>query len=226
MDTKTIYQFLNDLAVNNDREWFKANRDSYLLMNRNVDELAELLISLVAEADPSASGLTARDVTYRIYRDTRFSNDKTPYKDHVGIFINPPRGKKSLRYGYYFHLQPGESLIAAGNMPGPTALSNAIRKEIFNNVEEYLGIINDPEFKRWFPTVGGDPLVKAPAGFPKDWEHIDLLKPRYFGTEMHVPDSFFKDTKTLAERLRPVIRQMKRLNDFVNYSVDIFEGFD
>lgn len=225
MDTKIIYQFLGELAAKNNREWFNAHRDTYLLMNQNMCELAEQLIALVAEVDPAAANLRVQDVTYRIYRDTRFSLDKTPYKDHVGIFINPPRGKKSLRYGYYFHLQPGESLICAGNMPGPTALTNAIRKEIFNNVDEYLGIIEDPEFKRYFPTVGDDPLVKAPAGFPKDWEHIDLLKPRSFGALTQVPDSFYQESDTLARRLRPILRQMKRLNDFVNYSVDIFEGF-
>lgn len=225
MDTKIIYDFLKALTANNNRDWFKAHRDQYLLMNQNLVELAELLIALVAEVDPSASQLRVQDVTYRIYRDTRFSSDKTPYKDHVGIFINPPRGKKSLRYGYYFHLQPGESLIAAGNIPGPPALSNAIRKEIYYNIDEYLGIIDDPEFKRYFPTVGAEPLVKAPVGFPKDWEHIDLLKPRSFGTLMPVPDSFFMESDTLPERVRPILKQMKRINDFVNYTVDIFEGF-
>lgn len=225
MDTKIIYEFLEDLDANNNRDWFAAHRDSYLLMNQNLCELAELLIGLVAEIDPAASGLTVKDVTYRIYRDTRFSTDKTPYKDHAGIFINPPRGKKSLRNGYYFHLQPGESIIAAGNMPGPTALTNAIRKEIFCNIDEYLGIIDDPEFKQYFPTVGDNPLVKAPVGFPKDWEHIDLLKPRSFGATMQVSDSFFSQSETLAGRLRPILKQMKRLNDFVNYTVDIYEGF-
>lgn len=226
MDTKAIYSFIEGLTANNNRDWFNAHREQYLQMNQNLSELAELLIALVAEIDSSAARLSVHDVTYRIYRDTRFSLDKTPYKDHVGIFINPPRGKKSLRNGYYFHLQPGESLIAAGNMPGPTALANAIRKEIYCNVDEYLGIINDPDFKKYFPTVGSDLLVKAPAGFPKDWEHIDLLKPRSFGALSQVPDSFYLESDTLAERLRPILKQMKRINDFVNYSVDEFEGFE
>lgn len=223
MNIKGIYKFLTELTANNDRDWFKAHREEYLAMNQSYNELAELLLSLVAEVDPETSRLRVKDVVYRIYRDTRFSLDKTPYKDHAGIFINPPRGKKSLRNGYYFHLQPGESMIAAGNMPGPTALTNAIRKEIYNNVDEYLEIIRDPEFTKYFPTVGDDPLVKAPAGFPKDWEHIDLLKPRSFGAFANVPDTFYTDSDTLARRLRPVIKQMKRLNDFVNYTVDEFE---
>lgn len=223
MKTEIIYKFLKKLSANNNREWFKAHHAEYVLMNQNVCELAELLISLVAEIEPEAARLQVQDVTYRIYRDTRFSADKTPYKTHVGIFINPPRGKKSLRYGYYFHLEPGASIIAAGNMPGPTALANAIRKEIFYNVDEYLEIIRDPEFSKYFPNIGDDPLVKAPKGFPKDWEHIDLLKPRSFGATSPVPDAFYMDVPTLADRLRPIIRQMKRINDFVNYTVDEFE---
>lgn len=223
MELKLIYTFLRDLKLNNNRDWFHANKDKYLVVKQNVDELAEMLIRLVAEVEPSASNMRVADVTYRIYRDTRFSLDKTPYKTHIGIFINPPRGKKSLRYGYYFHLEPDNSLIAAGNMPGPTALTNAIRKEIFSNVEEYLSIIDDKEFKKYFPVVGEDPLVNAPKGFPKDWEYIDLLKPRSFGAYAMEKDSFFtKDG--LADRLRPIIRQMKRLNDFVNYTVDDFES--
>lgn len=226
MDIKLIYKFLRDLSANNNREWFNAHRDTYLKMNKSVAELAELLISLVAEVDPAAAHLSVQYVTYRIYRDTRFSSDKTPYKTHVGVFINPPYGKKSLRYGYYFHLEPKASIIAAGNLPGPTPLTNAIRKEIYCNIDEYLDIIRDPEFTVFFPSVGEYLLVKAPKGFPKDWEYIDLLKPRSFTASANVPDTFYTDTSTLAERLRPVIRQMKRLNDFMNYTVDDFEGIE
>ncbi len=224
MNTKEIFEFLKELIANNDRDWFKANREAYLSMNQSYYELAEKLLSLVAEIEPDATSLRVQEVVYRIYRDTRFSSDKTPYKNHVAIFINPPRGKKSLRYGYYFHLEPGASLIAAGNVLGPTALTNAIRKEIYCNIDEYLGIIKDPEFSKYFPTVGADPLLKAPAGFPKDWEHINLLKPRSFGALAQVPDSFYIESATLSDRMRPILKQMKRINDFINYSVDEFEG--
>lgn len=220
MDTKSIYKFLKEIAKHNDREWFAANRPMYDKAKENIDALAEMLIALIAEVDPEASRLRVPDVTYRIYRDTRFSLDKTPYKTHVGIFINPPEGKKSLRNGYYFHLEPGASLLGCGNLPGPTNIINAIRGDIYANVDEYLEIIDDPEFKKYFPKVGEDCLVKAPKGFPKDWEYIDLLKPRSFGSMIEVPDSFYTESDTLADRLRPMIRQMKRYNDFINYVFD------
>ena len=219
---KQIYKFLKSLRNHNDREWFNAHKDEYLQVKAKSDELAAALLSLIGEFDPDALRLGVKDVTYRIYRDTRFSNDKTPYKTHIGIFINPPRGKKSLRYGYYFHLEPGSSLICAGNMPGPTRLTNMIRQDIYDNIDEWLEIVESPEFKKYFPVVGSDPLKTAPKGFPKDWEYIDYLKPREFGAMASVDDDFYSAPK-LIDRLRPVVAQMKRLNDFVNYTVDIYE---
>ena len=120
---KEVYKFLKDLSRNNNREWFLANKQRYLDVKARVDELASLLIGLVSEFDPRASRLSASDCTYRIYRDTRFSNDKTPYKTHFGIFINPPLGKKGETLGYYFHLEPEASLVCeltSSTIPMPT----------------------------------------------------------------------------------------------------------
>lgn len=223
MNVKSIYKFLKGITKNNNREWFNDNKPLYLEAKENADQLAMLLLSLVGEVEPDATKLRLSDITYRIYRDTRFSIDKTPYKTHIGIFINPPKGKKSLRYGYYFHLEPGKSIVCGGNMPAPTPITTAIRKEIFNNIDEYLEIIKDPDFQQYFPEVGGDCLKMAPKGFPKDWEYIDLLKPREFGVVMNVEDEFYEDIENLPDKLRPIIRQMKRLNDFINYTIDDFE---
>lgn len=220
--SKTI-RFLKSLARHNDREWFNAHKDEYLKVKAETDDLAERLIGLIAEFDPEASRMSARDVTYRIYRDTRFSTDKTPYKTHVGIFINPPRGKKSWRNGYYFHIEPTNSFLCGGNMPAPAPLTLAIRRSIYDNIEEYLEIVEDPAFKQYFPTVGMERLKMAPKGFPKDWPYIEYLKPKDFGTLMHVDDDFYS-SPDLLERLRPIIAQIKRLNDFINYTVDEFES--
>ena len=220
--SKTI-SFLKSLARHNDREWFNAHKEQYLKVKEENDALAERLIALIAEFEPEASRMSARDVTYRIYRDTRFSSDKTPYKTHIGIFINPPRGKKSWRYGYYFHQEPGNSFICGGNMPAPAPLTKALRQSVMDNIEEYLGIVEDPEFKRYFPTVGMERLKMAPKGFPKDWEYIEYLKPKDFGVMMPVDDEYLQ-APDVIDRLRPVIAQIKRLNDFINYTVDEFES--
>ncbi|MDE5924309.1 MAG: DUF2461 domain-containing protein, partial [Muribaculaceae bacterium] len=125
-----IIKFLKALGRNNNREWFALHKEEYLKVKEEVDRLAERLIAIVATVDPDAARFRPADVTYRIYRDTRFSTDKTPYKTHIGIFINPPAGKKSPRCGYYFHLEPEEFLVCAGNMPLPGPLTRAIRQSI------------------------------------------------------------------------------------------------
>lgn len=218
-----IIPFLRSLRRHNDREWFNANKDKYIKVKEETDALAERLIALISEFEPAAANMTARDVTYRIYRDTRFSSDKTPYKTHIGIFINPPRGKKSWRYGYYFHLEPDNSFVCGGNMPAPGPLTRAIRQSIYDNIDEYLEIINDIEFKQYFPTIGMERLKSAPKGFPKDWEFIEYLKPKDYGTLMSVDDDFLTSPDTI-DRLRPIVKQIKRLNDFINYTVDEYEA--
>ncbi len=149
-----IIPFLRSLRSHNDREWFAANKERYLKVREAVEALASRLILLVGETDPSALHMRPSDVTYRIYRDTRFSADKTPYKTHIGIFINPPRGKKSWRYGYYFHLEPDNCFICGGNMPAPGPLTRALRQSVFDNIEEFRAIVEDEEFRRFFPSIG------------------------------------------------------------------------
>ncbi len=175
---KEILGFLWELQRNNNREWFHANKPRYDEVKRRIDDLAMRLIAAVAAVDPEAAMLTPRDCTYRIYRDTRFSNDKTPYKTHIGIFINPPGGKKSLTCGYYLHLEPGKSFFAAGTICLPSPVIRAIRRSIYDNVDEYRSIVEDPQFTALFPRVGENPVKTAPQGFPKDWEYIGLIRPR------------------------------------------------
>lgn len=218
-----IIPFLRSLRRHNDREWFAAHKDGYLLVREEVEELASRLIVLVGELEPDALRMRPADVTYRIYRDTRFSTDKSPYKTHIGIFINPPRGKKSWRYGYYFHLEPDNSFICGGNMPAPGPLTRAIRQSVFDNIEEYLEIVEDEEFRALFPTVGLERLKVAPRGFPRDWPHIEHLKTRDYGTLLRVADDYLT-LPGVEERLRPVLRQIKRLNDFINYTIDEHEA--
>lgn len=174
---KEVYDFLLELRSHNDRDWFNANKERYLQAKAVTEELTERLIAGVTRFDPEAARLRPTDCTYRIYRDTRFSNDKTPYKTHIGIYINPPGGKKSPTAGYYLHLEPGQTMVAGGAWCPESAQLKAIRQDIFDNYDEYLEIIHSPKFSQFFSEVGEDFLKTAPKGFPKDWEHIDLLRP-------------------------------------------------
>ena len=86
---QTIFEFLNELKLNNNREWFNTNKERWLDVRNRSEAIALRLIAEVAKFDPDAARLTPSDCIYRIYRDTRFSADKTPYKTHIGIYINP-----------------------------------------------------------------------------------------------------------------------------------------
>ncbi len=111
---KEILSFLKELSANNNREWFEAHRPTYLEIKKKVEDMTQTLIDGIAKFEPTASALRPSDCLYRIYRDTRFSPDKTPYKNHIGIYINPFGGKKSELAGYYLHIQPGNMLVGGG----------------------------------------------------------------------------------------------------------------
>ena len=220
---KSIIAFLRSLRKHNDRIWFNENKDRYLGVKAKVEALTERLIAGVSEFDPDAARLKPSDCLYRIYRDTRFSADKTPYKTHIGIYINPPYGKKSPRCGYYLHLEPDNCLVAGGCWCPEGAMLKAIRQDIFDNVEEYLDIIGSEEFSKYYSNVGDNLLKTAPKGFPKDWEHIDLLKPRDFTAfaPLGTDDLTAKDFESrVLERMKAA----KPLNDFFNYTIDEMGG--
>ena len=216
---KLVLDFLRDLSENNNREWFNANKARYLTVKANIESLAELLINQVSAFEPAASALRPNDCMYRIYRDTRFSLDKTPYKTHIGVFINPHGGKKSHAAGYYLHIEPGASLVAGGAWcPDPDEL-RGIRTDIYENVDEYIEILSDPEFRKYYDEVGEDCLKTAPKGFPKDWEYIDFLKPRSFTTYTSLSDRQVLSPdfeKLVAERMHALFK----FNRFLNYTLD------
>jgi len=221
-DTKNIkdtFRFLKTLAANNDREWFNAHKEEYLAVKKYIEDLTERLLAALCEIEPEASRLSPSDCLYRIYRDTRFSADKTPYKTHIGIFINPPAGKKSERCGYYFHIEPGNCLVAGGAWCPPAPLLKEYRRSIYDNVEEYLEIINDPAFKDKIAIVGEDLLKTVPKDFPKDWEHIDLLKPRSFVVYAPVSDREIL-SGDVVDTAFSRFRVIKPYNDFLNYTFE------
>lgn len=220
---KEILKFLKSLAGNNNREWFLAHKDEYLKVKTQIDELTALLIAGVASFEPEAARLSPSDCTYRIYRDTRFSHDKTPYKTHIGIFICPPYGKRVNRMGYYLHIEPGNSLVAVGTVCLPSKAVSAIRMSIYDNVEEYIDIIHSPEFKEAYPEVGENPLKTAPKGVPKDWEYVELVRLRDFVASHVLKDSELSRAD-LVEKVTRLFRIGKPFNDFVNFALDEIGG--
>ncbi len=216
---KETLRFLDELAANNNRDWFAANRERYLCVKERTENLATRLIASLSEFELSAAMLEARDCMYRIYRDTRFSADKTPYKRHIGIFINPFGGKKSQLAGYYLHLEPNNVFVGGGIWCPTAPVLKAVRRSIFDNVDEYIGILNSNNFRSHFNIVGEDFLKTAPKGFPKDWEHIDLLRPRSFTALGKLPE----DAVAFDDVVRAATESFKALQPFNNFLNYVYE---
>lgn len=221
MDVSVIFRFLKELSANNNREWFNQHKEMYENARTEFEAFVSEVISTISLFDESIRGIQVKDCTYRIYRDTRFSLDKTPYKTHLGAYINA-KGKKSEHCGYYIHIQPDGCLLAGGSIcPSPKVLK-AIRQAIYDNTDEYISIVEDPLFKKYFPVVGDNFLKTAPKGFPKDFKYIDYLKCREYTCTHRVADDFFASPDVL-ERISDVFKQMKRFADFTNYTIDELE---
>ena len=189
MNIPVIFQFLKDLSANNNRDWFNEHRAEYETARVEFENFLATVIARISLFDESIRGIQPKDCTYRIYRDTRFSTDKTPYKIHFGGYINA-KGKKSDHCGYYVHLQPAGSMLAGGSLCLPSNVLKAVRQSIYDNIEEFVAIVEDPEFKKYFPVIGEDFLKTAPKGFPKDFKYIDYLKCKEYVCSYNVPDDF------------------------------------
>jgi conserved hypothetical protein TIGR02453 len=221
MNIPIIFQFLKELSLNNNREWFNDHKDDYMKAQTEFENLLTAIIQRISLFDDEIVGIQAKDCTYRIYRDVRFSQDKSPYKLHIGGYING-KGKKSEHCGYYVHLQLGYCMLAGGSLCPPPNILKALRQSVYDNIDEYRSIVEDPAFKKYFPVIGENFLKTAPKGFPKDFKYIDYLKPKEFICSYQVPDEFFLDEKML-DNVADAFKQLKRFSDFTNYTIDEFE---
>lgn len=220
MNIPVIFQFLKDLAANNNREWFGAHRDRYEAARHEFDELLTVMIARISMFDETIRGIEPKDCTWRIYRDTRFSEDKSPYKIHFGGFVSA-KGKKSDHSGYYLHLQPDHCMLAGGSYCLPSPVLKAVRQAVYDNMDEFRSIVEDPAFTKYFPVVGDDFLKTAPKGFPRDYPYLKYLQCRQYAIYCYKPDSFFTEPNFLDE-MDVIFKQMKRFSDFINYTIDDF----
>ena len=220
---KTSLLFLRELIANNHKEWFDANRDYYREAKDEFDRFIERLIVEVRMFDPTIGPITAKDCTYRIYRDVRFSNDKTPYKNHFGAYI-AQGGRKSSLGGYYFHIEPANAgylnhSMWAGGIYCPDAPTlKAIRTDICEYPEEYKAIIQNKNFTDTFKWFDGSMLSTAPKGFPKDFPDIDLIKRKDFTYYRNIDEQILLSDHLLEESIR-VFKLMMPFNKFMNRAI-------
>lgn len=166
-------KFLRQLKRNNNRPWFQAHKALY--EDKVKRPMEELVLALGGPMQGFAPELVTdpKRAIFRIYRDTRFSRDKTPYKTHIAAHFSPRRAEGA---GLYFQIDPEEVLVAGGiYMPGSTEL-RAIRNHLAAHSGELRAILARGEFKKLFGALQGDELSRAPRGFPQDHPDLDLLK--------------------------------------------------
>ena len=174
-----VLQFLENLSENNNKEWFHDHRKQYEECRNKVLFVTEVLINEIRKFDTDIPAMDPKDCMFRIFRDVRFSNNKSPYKTNFGSFI-AKGGRKSILAGYYFHIEPGSCFAGGGlYMPQPEQLK-AMRLHIATYGQEFLDIINDKKFARIYPEIYGDKLKTIPKGFDKENEFADLLRYKSF----------------------------------------------
>lgn len=176
----STYAFLRQLAINNDREWFQEHRDQYEDAWQNMKDFVQGLIHGLSAIDRYIpDDIPVSKCLFRIYRDTRFSKDKTPYKNWLGAGISTA-GRNINGPEYYLHIQPGNSFFASGYWRPEKEHLAAIRQEIDYNGEDLVGILGHSDFKAFSVLDKTDTLKRSPMGYDESNPHIDLLKLKSF----------------------------------------------
>ena len=214
---KETLNFLSTLEINNNREWFNENKHLYLEAKANVETVVNEIISEVAEFDQSVERLEAKNCIFRIYKDIRFSKDKTPYKNNLGASL-VEKGPKTLNHaGYYIHLEPGKSFLAGGvYMTEPKNLK-AIRTAISSESEKFLKILNKKSFKDILE-LQGTKLVKVPQGFDKEDPMGDYLKFKQFTVFHPLSDADVLDQDFVMNTVK-VLKEIYPFNRFLNEAI-------
>jgi len=213
---KSTLEFLQDLKNNNNRDWFTKNRPAYVEAKSNFESFVQGIINEIIDFDPIIKGLEAKSCVFRINRDIRFSHDKSPYKSNMGAHI--VRGGKNSGdkfAGYYFHIEPGNNMIAGGAYVPPAPWLSAIRESISDDPERFLKIISDKDFVKYFGKIDGEKLKTAPKGYPADHPYIDLLKFKSYLAVNEIPDKDLLDPGFFEYAIK-VMKAMKPFNDFLN----------
>ncbi len=204
----SVLEFLGDIKENNNREWFTANKGRYQETHGYFKDFAEALVEEMSHYDEIES-----HKVYRIYRDIRFSKDKTPYKTHFSGHM--VRATKLRRGGYYFHIEPGNSMVGGGFWNPNSPDLKRIREEIAADDQPLRKILGDKDFVKTFGTLHGDQVKSAPKGYKKDHPAIDLLRYKQFLLSHTFTDQEIT-SKDLAKKMAEVFHTMRPFFDYMS----------
>lgn len=210
MITSSTFEFLDLLAKNNNREWFTENKKRFDTENK----LANAFFAEVLAELEKMDSIEKMQI-FRIYRDVRFSKDKTPYKSHFSVSFN--RTKPMLRGGMYLHIENDASFVGGGFWEPNNEDLLRIRKELEQDASEFRSIISDANFKNFFGELTGEELKSAPKNFDKTHPDIDLIRKKQFVVRRR-----FTNAAALSPNFKEeIIKTFAAMRPFFNYMSEV-----
>ncbi|CAN5298565.1 DUF2461 domain-containing protein [soil metagenome] len=211
---KSTFIFLKELSKHNNRDWFNKHKDRYLMEQENMLAFAENVLDRMRRHD-EIQNESAKKVLFRIYKDVRFSKDKSPYKTSWSGYFR--RATKLKRGGYYFHLEEGNSYMAGGFFNPNADDLKRIRQDIERNYADWRKLLGNKKIKYFFGEMRGEQLITTPKGFAKDHPAIDLLRYKSF-----VLRHDFTDKEVLSDKFPEQLNQaFKNLRPFFDYMSEV-----
>ena len=209
---KATFEFLKNLKENNNKDWFDANKSDYLKQQEVMISFADALLQRLNLHDVIET-VSGKKSLHRIYRDTRFSKEKIPYKNNWSGGFS--RATKERRGGYYFHIEPGNTFVAGGFF-GPNAEDlKRVRDDISRDSTELRAILKSKDFKNTFGELQGEQLKTTPKGFNADDEAIDLLRFKQFLLVKKFTDKEVLDPKFVDE-VNATFQNMRPFFDYMS----------
>ncbi len=216
MNIQLIIDYLSALNMNNNREWYHANKEDYKKAAEEFEKLLQALMMEIGKFDGSILHNNPKDLTFKLVRDTRFSHDKSPYNPAFRAHI-ASAGKLPVPVGYYLMIKPGnQSFLGGGLFADMFKDATArVRDYIAGNGEEWENIIHAPEFEKYFK-VQGTALKNVPAGYEKEHPQAEYLKYKSWYLEYPLQDGELKEAEAFTAKAAEIFRVMKPFNDYLN----------
>ncbi|MEG0528069.1 MAG: DUF2461 domain-containing protein [Longicatena sp.] len=223
MNMNIILDYLLELRRNNCREWYAAHKEERKIAEKEFEAFLQELIIRISEFDESVLFHNPKDLTFKMVRDTRFSNDKSPYNPTFRAHISS-KGKYPIPVGYYISISPEDMSFLGGGLFTDmfTNATTMIRDYICNHGDEFLKIISDPSFCEHF-TLKGTSLKNVPRGYDKEHPMASYLKYKSFYLEYYVEDNLLMDSETFLNLAVEKFKAMQAFNDFLNKALVEFK---
>jgi uncharacterized protein (TIGR02453 family) len=219
MISKDTLPFLEDLRANNNRDWFLDNKKRYEIFKKDYHQLISEFLDAMKPLDSSLEMLEIKNCTFRINRDIRFSKDKSPYKTHLGIWMNTNSSGVNAP-GYYIHIEKGKSFVAGGFYSPEPAELKKIRKEIAFFHDDLEEIVKNKTFKKHFNGLDqSNSLKNAPKDFEKDHPAIEFLKLKSYTVSSKIDDAELLSPNFVKNSVEKLIA-IKPLIGFLNRGLD------